>query len=101
MSVREGFLRIEVLYWRRWWLLIVAPAVMFSYRILEQPAPFGMSPAVWLGAKAILLGAASMMTLAVIAWLILGFIAPPAEWELQLEAARKAATHDEAGPPAA
>ncbi|MCX7358901.1 MAG: hypothetical protein NT015_12275 [Alphaproteobacteria bacterium] len=99
MSVREGFLRIEVLYWRRWWLLIVAPAVMFAYRLLEQPAPFGMHPAVWLAAKAILLGAASMMTLALIAWLILGFIAPPAAWELQLEPARKPSSRNEPDAP--
>ena len=104
MSVREGFRRIEMLYWRRWWLIIVAPAVMFSYRILERPSPTGVDPGLWLAAKSVLLGVASTMTLAIVVWLILGFVADPAEWERRLDAAQQtdgASAKNDAEPPRA
>lgn len=92
MSVREGFRRIEALYWRRWWLLLVAPAAMFAYRTFEQPAPIGVDPGLWFLAKPALLGILSTMGLALVAWIALGFFAPRSEWEQLFEAARASAS---------
>lgn len=95
MSVREGFRRFEILYWRRWWLLLIAPAAMFTYRTLEQDPPLGIEPALWLIAKLVLFGALAALLLALLTWLGAGFFAQPAEWERRLQPAQKAANQAE------
>lgn len=61
MSVRLGFLRIELLYRRRWWIILAAPPLIFAYRILAQPMPAGADPVLWFWAKPVLLGLLAFM----------------------------------------
>lgn len=88
MSVRLGFLRIELLYYRRWWLIIGAVPVIFAYRTLSQPAPVDVDPATWSMAKTLLLAILAFMALALATWIAFGFLAPVQEWEAQFAAQR-------------
>lgn len=84
MSVREGFRRMEVLYWRRWWIIVIAPPLIFAYRYLDRAMPRGADPTLWFLAKPVLFAVISVFGLMMLTWIVAGFIAEPAEWEERL-----------------
>lgn len=79
MSAREGFRRIEIFYYRRWWIVAAAIPGIFLYRYLSQPMPVTANSALWFFAKPVLLAVVSLVGLMTAAWIAAGFFAPEAK----------------------
>lgn len=79
MSAREGFRRIEIFYYRRWWIIAAAIPGIFLYRYLSQPMPVTANSALWYLAKPVLLATISVIGLMLAAWIAAGFLAPKSE----------------------
>lgn len=75
MSAREGFRRLVIFYNRRWWIILIAPAVLFLYTIFLQGPPRGVAPALWVAFGVALLGAVMLGLLAIALWVVFGFLA--------------------------
>lgn len=84
MSVRLGFDRLERLYWRRWWIIVIAPPPIFLYRWLSTPRPAWADPTLWFLGKPVLYAAITTFVLILLTWVVSGFAAPPSDAETRL-----------------
>lgn len=75
MAAREGFRRIEIFYYRRWWIIAAAIPGIFLYRYLSQPMPMSANPTLWFFAKPFLLATVSLIGLMIASWVVAGFLA--------------------------
>lgn len=76
MNAREGFRRIEIFYYRRWWVIVLVPAGAFLYRYLSGAAPLDIDPDLWFWLRPCFLSAISVFALIVGTWIVAGFLTP-------------------------